>query len=131
MASFEDKYSIGEELGKGAYATVYKCTHKQRNDVWAVKVIDKTKAGPKDISDVLHEVNMMKTVGVHPNVVRMLEFFDTPNRMYLVLELLEGGMLFDRIVQMKHYSEACASRLVKTSSSPSSTSTQRTSSIVI
>ena len=113
MSTFEDKYTIGEELGKGAYAVVYKCTHKQRGDVWAVKIIDKTKAGPKDISDVLHEVNMMKTIGVHPNVVRLLEFFDTPNRMYLVLELLEGGMLFDRIVVMKHYSEACAARLIK------------------
>lgn len=115
MASktFEDCYTIGEQLGAGAYATVYRCTHRARGDEWAVKVIDKTKAGPKDISDTLHEINMMKIVGYHPNVVRLLEFFDTPNRMFLVLEVLEGGMLFDRIVQMKHYSEASASRLIK------------------
>jgi len=113
MTTFEQSYTVGEELGKGAYATVYKCTHKTRGDVWAVKMVDKSKAGPKDISDVMHEVNMMKAVGHHNNVVRLMEFFDTPSTMYLVLELLEGGMLFDRIVQLKHYSEAGAQRLIK------------------
>lgn len=113
MPTFEETYTLGEELGKGAYATVYRCTHRQRGDQWAVKMVDKSKAGPKDISDVMHEVNMMKVVGQHPNVVRLNEFFDTPATMYLVLEVLEGGMLFDRIVKLKHYSEACASRLVK------------------
>ena len=113
MPTFEETDTVGEELGKGAYATVYRCTHKVRGDGWAVKMIDKSKAGPKDISDVMHEVNMMKTVGQHSNVVHLHEFFDTPKTMYLVLEVLEGGMLFDRIVQLKHYSEASASRLVK------------------
>ena len=78
MPSFEDKYVLGEELGKGAYAIVYRCTSKERGDAWAVKVIDKTKAGPKDISDVLHEVNMMKEVGHHPNVVRLYALTHSP-----------------------------------------------------
>lgn len=113
MATFEESYTIGDELGKGAYATVYKCTHKARGDQWAVKVVDKSKAGPKDINDVQHEVNMMKLVGHHGHVVQMLEFFDTPKYMYIVMEILEGGMLFDRIVKLKHYSEMSASRLIK------------------
>lgn len=113
MSRFEDNYEIGDELGKGAYATVYRCKHRKTGETWAVKVVDKSKAGPKDINDVQHEVTMMKTVGHHPHVVQLIEFFDTPQNMYLVLELLEGGMLFDRIVQLKHYSEACASRLIK------------------
>ena len=111
--TFEQKYIVGEELGKGAYATVYKCTNKETGELWAVKVIDKTKAGPKDIDDVLHEVTMMKTVGFHPHVVQLKEFFDTPKNMYLILDLLTGGMLFDRIVQLKHYSENSASKLIK------------------
>lgn len=113
MATFESKYAIGPEIGKGAYATVHKCTHRERGDSWAVKIIDKSKAGPKDINDVLHEVNMMKAVAGHPHIVHLEEFFDTPKFMFLVLELLEGGMLFDRVVQLKHYSESTASRLIK------------------
>ena len=113
MSTFEDNYSIGEELGKGAYAIVYKCTHHKTKKVWAVKVVDKSKAGPKDINDVQHEVTMMKTIGSHPHVVQLHEFFDTPKSMYLILDILEGGMLFDRIVKLKHYSEKDASRLVK------------------
>lgn len=113
MSTFESKYNIGDELGKGAYATVYKCTHKETGEISAVKVVDKTKAGPKDIDDVLHEVNMMKTVGYHPHVVQLKEYFDTPKNMFLVLDLLSGGMLFDRIVQIKHYSEQTSSKLIK------------------
>lgn len=113
MATFEQSYTIGEELGKGAYATVYKCTCLKTKKEWAVKVVDKTKAGPKDINDVQHEVTMMKTIGVHPHVVQLHEFFDTPKSMYLIIDLLQGGMLFDRIVKLKHYSEKDASRLVK------------------
>jgi len=111
--TFEAKYTIGEELGKGAYATVYKCTNKESGEISAVKVVDKSKAGPKDIDDVMHEVNMMKTVGFHAHVVQLKESFDTPKHMFLVLDLLSGGMLFDRIVQMKHYSEQSASKLIK------------------
>lgn len=113
MATFESKYTMGEELGKGAYATVYRCTHKETGEVSAVKVVDKSKAGPKDIDDVLHEVTMMKTVGFHPHVVQLKEYFDTPKNMFLVMDLLSGGMLFDRIVQMKHYSEQTSSKLIK------------------
>jgi calcium/calmodulin-dependent protein kinase I len=111
--TFEEAYDLNEQLGKGAYAVVYKCTNKASGELWAVKVIDKSKAGPKDIDDVLHEVTMMKTVGYHPNVIQLKEFFDTPKFMYLILDLVTGGMLFDRIIQMKHYSELQASRVVK------------------
>eukprot|EP00744_Colponema_vietnamica_P005054 GILI01007444.1.p1 GENE.GILI01007444.1~~GILI01007444.1.p1 ORF type:complete len:482 (-),score=107.47 GILI01007444.1:105-1550(-) len=113
MATFEDNYILGEELGKGAYATVYRCTHRATNKPWAVKVVDKSKAGPKDISDLNHEVKVMKEIGAHPHVVQLHESFDTPANMFLILDVLEGGMLFDRVVQMKHYSERDASRLIK------------------
>ena len=113
MATFEEAYELNEQLGKGAYAVVHKCTNKATKEFWAVKIVDKSKAGPKDIDDVLHEVTMMKTVGYHPNVIQMKEFFDTPKNMYLILDLVTGGMLFDRIIQLKHYSELQASRVVK------------------
>ena len=109
MSTFESKYAIGEELGKGAYAVVYRCTCKETQEQFAVKIVDKTKAGPKDIDDVMHEVTIMKLVGYHPHVVQMRDYFDTPRSMYIILDLLTGGMLFDRIVSLKHYSEQSAS----------------------
>ncbi|KPI89883.1 putative protein kinase [Leptomonas seymouri] len=110
---FRSHYSLGEQLGKGAYAVVFQCTHRETGDVYAVKIVDKKKAGPKDIDDIKHEINVMGHIGYHPHVVQMIEYFSTENHLYIILDLLTGGMLFDRIVQLKHYSESDASALVR------------------
>ncbi|KPA84187.1 putative protein kinase [Leptomonas pyrrhocoris] len=110
---FKDRYSLGEQLGKGAYAVVFQCTHRETRNVYAVKVVDKSKVGPKDIDDITHEINVMGHIGYHPHVVQMIEYFSTERHLYIILDLLTGGMLFDRIVQLKHYSESDASVLVR------------------
>lgn len=110
---FKNFYTLGEQIGKGAYAVVFECTHQETQQVYAVKVVDKTKTGPKDIDDITHEINVMGTIGYHPNVVQMIEYFSTERHLYLILDLLNGGMLFNRIVQLKHYSESDAAALVR------------------
>ena len=49
----------------------------------------------------------------HRNVVRLYEMYDTPRHLYLVMELLTGGELFDRIVSRGSYSEKEAAKIVK------------------
>ncbi|ETO00262.1 Calcium/calmodulin-dependent protein kinase I, isoform E, partial [Reticulomyxa filosa] len=41
----------------------------------------------------------------HPSIVKVIEVLDTPRHLYIVLELLTGGELFDRIVALGHFSE--------------------------
>lgn len=110
---FKDFYSLRGYLGKGSYAVVYECVHRETGEVYAVKVVDKTKTGPKDIDDLTHEINIMSIIGYHPHVVQMIEYFSTERHLYIVMDLLSGGMLFDRIVQLKHYSEQNAAELVR------------------
>lgn len=49
----------------------------------------------------------------HPNVVKIFEIFDEKDCIYLVLELLAGGELFDRIVEKEHYSEKEAADTIR------------------
>jgi serine/threonine protein kinase len=50
------------------------------------------------------ELDILATVD-HPSVVKLTEIFDDGNRLYLILEYMGGGELFDRIVEKEHYSE--------------------------
>lgn len=54
---------------------------------------------------LLHEVEMMKSLN-HPNIVKLYDFFDEPTKFYLVLELMSGGELFDRLLQKEFYTES-------------------------
>ena len=49
----------------------------------------------------------------HPNVTRLEDIYDTDEMMYLVMELMEGGELFDRIVEKESYSELEAIQTIK------------------
>jgi hypothetical protein len=64
-----------------------------------VKVIDKSRLDPVARAHLFQEVRCMKLVQ-HPNVVRLYEVIDTQTKLYLILELGDGGDMYDCI--MKH-----------------------------
>lgn len=64
----------------------------------AVKVIDKTKLDEVSRAHLFQEVRCMKLVQ-HPNVVRLYEVIDTQTKLYLILELGDGGDLYDYIMR--------------------------------
>ncbi|XP_069757451.1 SNF related kinase b [Narcine bancroftii] len=90
-------YDLDKTLGKGHYAVVRLARHVFTGEKVAVKVIDKTKLDKSATGHLLKEVRCMKLVQ-HPNVVRLYEVIDTQTKLYLILELGDGGDMFDYIM---------------------------------
>jgi len=110
-------------LGTGNFAEVFKATSKTpsrkseygNKDVIpqevAIKSIDKSKV--EDMKDIDREIDIMKMVS-HKNIIQLFELFDEPKKMHLVMELVTGGELFDRIVAKSSYTEKEAADTIKT-----------------
>ena len=108
------KYEIDKTvLGSGNFAEVKKCWLKKdpKKEMFAVKIIDKAKV--EDMGDIEREIDIMRKVD-HPNVIKLVEIFDEPKKMNLVMELVTGGELFDRIVAKGNYTEKDAAKVMGT-----------------
>lgn len=106
------KYKIHELLGTGSYAIVKRCTRKFDKMEFAVKQIKKANLTPEELKTVMLEVEIMKKLE-HPNIVFLVDIFESPKKVYMVLELLTGGELFDRIVRDNFFTEKAASRVMR------------------
>jgi serine/threonine protein kinase len=96
-------YELKQALGKGAQAVVYLAEHKRfPGELFAVKKMDKLRS-PRHFVEA--EVEGMRRVRGHEHVVSLHEVYDSPTHLYLVMELLSGGELFDRLIDKGAYSE--------------------------
>ncbi|XP_047318204.1 calcium-dependent protein kinase 32-like [Impatiens glandulifera] len=111
----EEKYELGIELGRGEFGVTYLCTDKSTGEKLACKSISKKKLRTRvDIDDVKREVEIMKNLPHHPNIVTLKATYEDNNAVHLVMELCEGGELFDRIVARGHYTERAAANVTRT-----------------
>lgn len=110
-----EKFSLGRELGRGEFGITYLCTDKLSQDLLACKSISKRKLKSNvDVDDVRREVAIMQHLPGHPNIVQLKSVFEDDLAVHLVMELCEGGELFDRIVARGHYTERAAADLTRT-----------------
>ncbi|XP_073015937.1 calcium-dependent protein kinase 8-like [Primulina eburnea] len=110
-----DKYDLGRELGRGEFGITYLCTDLETGEKFACKSISKKKLRTAvDIEDVRREVEIMKHMPKHPNIVTLKDTYEDDSAINIVMELCEGGELFDRIVARGHYTERAAAAVMKT-----------------
>jgi len=110
--SFKETYDLKQELGKGAFSVVHLAVHKKTGDKVAVKIIDKTIATAEaDERRLKNEVDILKKVR-HPNIIALIDIFETDSNLYLIMELVTGGELFDKIVEKGQYTERDAAGIV-------------------
>jgi len=113
---FEQVYDLEREIGKGGYGTVHVARNRELGEEFAVKVIDRSKLKGKD-HQIFLEVQILRELCSHPNVVSLVDFFVSPEFFNVVLELAQGGDLFDNLAKRKFYTERdarCAAKDILT-----------------
>lgn len=105
------EYKIwGEQIGNGAFAEVRKAMHIESGVFRAIKMVHKQEWSAEEQKKILNEVEMLKKLD-HPNVIKVYEFFEDTKYMYIVMELLQGGELFDKIQRVHRFSEQKAAQI--------------------
>ncbi|XP_044496393.1 CBL-interacting serine/threonine-protein kinase 23 isoform X1 [Mangifera indica] len=91
------KYELGRTLGEGSFAKVKFARNVETGENVAIKILDKDKVlKHKMIGQIKREISTMKLIR-HPNVIRMYEVMASKTKIYIVLEFVTGGELFDKI----------------------------------
>ncbi|XP_065359391.1 calcium/calmodulin-dependent protein kinase type 1 [Calliphora vicina] len=130
----EDKYNLHGLLGTGAFSEVRLAESKEEpSKHYAVKIIDKKALKGKEES-LENEIRVLRRFSAnhqndnaaaaaatdtsgnrltHPNIVQLYETYEDKSKIYLVMELVTGGELFDRIVEKGSYTEKDASDLIR------------------
>lgn len=107
----DDFFDINKEkLGEGGFGAVRKATDKRTKMDCAVKSIRKSDAD--QVVGLKVEIEIMRCLD-HPNIVRFIETFEDKRCVYIVLELCEGGELFDCVVQAGRLTERIGGICVK------------------
>ncbi len=99
--SLEEMFTIGQEIGRGGFSIVYEATNKKTGEMFACKSI-KTKFIKKRLLD--REIEIMKECD-HENILKLYNVFEEKKYLHLILELVKGGELFDRIVDQGELNE--------------------------
>ena len=99
-------YSLGAELGSGAFGKVVLGKHILTNELVAIKILDKMILNntPDDYQSVKQEINILKTVK-HKHIVQLYEVLQTPRHIFIIMEYCEGKDLLDYILTKNKLSE--------------------------
>jgi len=110
--AFQDLYQMtGEILGQGAYASVRTCRNIWTDQEFAVKIIDKVPGHSRQ--RVFKEIDTFYHCRGHKNIIQLIEYFEEPDRFYLVFEKINGGQLLDHIQNRVKFTEKEASYVIR------------------
>lgn len=102
---YHEFYTTSKEddflLGKGNSGKVKLCIHKITGIPYALKSLSKATNKDDDIDRLRDEIKIMSVLD-HPNIVRIQEYFETVEHIYLIVELSTGGDLYHRLKEKKH-----------------------------
>jgi serine/threonine protein kinase len=93
-------YELGATLGRGNYGLVKLAVHRETGEQYAVKIVKKEVLEEESTGnvDIKREISIMKALD-HPNIVALNDVLYSPKRVFMVMELVKGGELFESIVK--------------------------------
>mmetsp|Transcript_36925 Transcript_36925/g.89048 ORF Transcript_36925/g.89048 Transcript_36925/m.89048 type:complete len:506 (-) Transcript_36925:269-1786(-) len=109
------KYELCEVLGVGSTSTCHRCIELATGTSRACKIIDKTEIDPQfqNMMDQFYtEIKTLRNLQ-HPNIIQLFDVFIAKDKIYIIMELMSGGELFDYVVQKGTLTEEEASRIVR------------------
>ncbi|OWM65921.1 CBL-interacting serine/threonine-protein kinase 24 [Punica granatum] len=99
------KYQVGRTVGEGTFAKVKFAQNTETGESVAMKILAKsTILKHRMVDQIRREISIMKIVR-HPNIVRLHEVLASRTKIYIILEFVAGGELFDKIVHQGRLSE--------------------------
>ncbi|KFA72976.1 hypothetical protein S40288_05098 [Stachybotrys chartarum IBT 40288] len=108
-----ERWELVEKMGDGAFSNVYRArdiTGQEGGEV-AIKVVRKYEMNSMQRSNILKEVQIMRQLD-HPNIVKLIDFSESKQYYYIVLELAPGGELFHQIVRLTYFSEELSRHVI-------------------
>ncbi|XP_024014680.1 SNF1-related protein kinase catalytic subunit alpha KIN11 isoform X1 [Eutrema salsugineum] len=92
-------YRVGKTLGYGTFAKVKLAEHVATGHKVAIKVLNRNKIKEMNIvGKVQREIKILRML-MHPHIIRQYEVVETPDNIYVVMEYVQSGELFDYIVE--------------------------------
>eukprot|EP00939_MAST-03C_sp_MAST-3C-sp1_P000139 g139.t1 len=118
--NLHDIYDVDKRpLGHGATSTVYKCTHKQTKAPYACKRVDKRKmialysSQRGEIAARMRAEIEISFQLQHQHLIKVKDVFETKSHVYVIMEMMEGGELFDYVIEKSNLKESEASAIIK------------------
>lgn len=115
QAEFFKKYDLKAVIGIGSTGTCHRCRRKSDGQEFACKIIDKRQIEVKftGLLDQFYVEIRVLTDLKHPNVIQLEDVYETADRIFIVMEVMNGGELFDYVVEKGTLSETEASQIVR------------------
>jgi len=108
-----ERYTLLEKMGDGAFSNVYRAKDNEgQYPEVAIKVVRKFEMNSTQRANILKEVQIMRNLD-HPNIVQLVEFSESKQYYFIVLELCPGGELFHQIVRLTYFSEDLSRHVIR------------------
>ena len=103
----EMKYVKIRKLGAGGFGEVWLVRHKEIKKEFAMKIIQKQKNKVSEEKEIMNEVKILKTLD-HPKVLKILDFYSTSDKFYIITDYCPNGELFKEIQNVGKFDEGSA-----------------------